>query len=129
MVKEQKWTYDQKGDRKVCKTLEQLYNNKNLDCSSFVSSLYNIFLKVHPGSNSSEMGTVADKPGSGFIKKPINGDWSKLQPGDILWRDGHVGLYIGDKMQIETNIPWYSKNPRKKAVSNKYTHFIRYVGN
>lgn len=129
MAQEQKWTYNQKGDRGISLTLEQLYSKRNIDCSSFVSSLYHIFLNVDPGSNTREMKRISNTEGSGFEMKPINGDFSQLVPGDILFMDGHVGLYIGDEQQIDAGGPTGVAEPNVDKAKAGYTHFIHYIGN
>lgn len=128
MAQEQQWKYGQGGDRGVSTTLEQLYKKRNIDCSAFVSSLYNIFLGVNPGSWTGGMKDTATAPGSGFVMAKINGDYSKLQLGDILWRSGHVGLYVGNGKQIDAGGPDGVAEPNKANVGSSYTHYIRYVG-
>ena len=62
------------------------------DCSSFVSAAYRF-----------TVGTEYDYPWTtGTYDKNSNGEWfkkkslSEVQPGDILWKKGHVAIYLGD---------------------------------
>ena len=62
-----------------------------MDCSSFVGYLYwRHFGMVIPGSTS-EYGS------EGYVGSPGS---VQLQPGDILWRSGHVEMYIGNNMRV-----------------------------
>lgn len=49
-------------------------------------------------------------------------DWAELQPGDILWRPGHVGLYIGDGWAIHA--PGRGERVRHQPASS-YQHVLR----
>lgn len=130
MVSEQYWTYNQSGDRGVAYNLKQLYNKSNIDCSAFVSSLYNIFLGVNPGSWTGGMKDIASAGKNGFRMYTLN-SVSELQPGDILWRKGHVGLYMGNSVQIDAGGPTGTPEPNKAGMPSgkwAYTHYIRYTG-
>lgn len=70
------------------------------DCSSFVSRLY----KQYFGLTRLDSGTLSR--GTDNIKKNCKSNYMEvsltdLQSGDILWRDGHVALYIGDNQIAE----------------------------
>ena len=80
----------------ICNDDRYTYNMNNrdgefqFDCSSFVSRLYKKYfpeITDFPGSTS-EYGS----------KYKVNAEMEleNLQPGDVLWRSGHVGLYIGN---------------------------------
>ena len=63
------------------------------DCSSFVSRLYAEFFGISRlDSGSYNRGTDNIRNNSMLQRTDIN----NLQSGDILWKDGHVALYIGD---------------------------------
>ncbi len=58
------------------------------DCSSFVYRLYKQFFGITVPSTTAGYGETGRLPG-----KP---EQIELQPGDVLWRSGHVTLYLGD---------------------------------
>lgn len=70
------------------------------------SLIYQGLLKS--GFTSSELGvnifTTASEPEVlkrvGFKEIELNSDLSQLQMGDILWRDGHTEVYIGEGMTV-----------------------------
>jgi len=49
---------------------------------------------------------------------------NELQPGDILWRDGHVGMHIGNNQFVNAES---EKNGIQKRAFNasKWTAFYR----
>ena len=59
----------------------------SFDCSSFCARLYKKYFNKTIPNSTSQYGNT------GYIGKVGS---VKLQPGDILWRSGHVELYIGD---------------------------------
>lgn len=68
------------------------------DCSSFVSRLYTKYFgisRLDYGSNAK--GT--DNIRSNCISNKVS--VNDLQPGDILWKNGHVALYIGNNQVAE----------------------------
>lgn len=44
----------------------------------------------------------------GLISKctDVSTDFSKIVPGELLWLNGHVGIYVGDGMAIECTTAW-----------------------
>lgn len=68
----------------------------------------------------------ADKPKGGAVRASNNvpdfgadsignycdgftDDFSNIEPGEVLWMPGHVGVYIGDGLGIECTIKWEGK--------------------
>lgn len=49
--------------------------------------------------------------------KDVSTDFSKIVPGEMLWIDGHVGIYIGDGIAIECTTAW-TDNVQKTVVTN-----------
>ena len=47
----------------------------------------------------------------------VSDDFSKIAPGEMLWNDGHVGIYIGDGYAIECTTAW-TGNVQKSTVTN-----------
>lgn len=98
-----------------------------MDCSGFVSWVYHdvgVMTGLYSswGFHDKEMKLAPGYEAVGPF--PIN--ISEMQPGDILWRKGHVGLYIGGGMQLDWGCvrPWGTKNPHKVEGAG-YTHYIR----
>ena len=56
---------------------------------------------------------------SGLISycSDISTDFSKIEIGELLWLDGHVGVYIGDSKAIECTTAW-SDNVLVSVVTN-----------
>ena len=44
-------------------------------------------------------------------------DFSRIQPGEMLWLDGHCGVYLGDGLAIESSPSW-ADGVQITAVSN-----------
>ena len=47
----------------------------------------------------------------------VSTDFSKIQVGELLWKTGHVGIYIGDGLAVECTPSWADK-VQITAVSN-----------
>lgn len=47
----------------------------------------------------------------------VSTDFSKIVPGEMLWLDGHVGIYIGNSQAIECTTGW-TGNVLKSVVTN-----------
>jgi len=130
--------YRQTG-RQFATTISGLDGLTQSDCSAFVNSMFKTYLNVNPDANSE---TILAKGQSGYSENgwqaqvgDYNGDTSVLRPGDILYRYGHVGIYIGDGKQVDLGGPgginseadpsWLG--PRNKVVSSTFTKYIRYT--
>ena len=70
------------------------------DCSSFVSRLYSQFFGI-TRLDSGSAGRGTDNIKANCKAKYSQISMSALQPGDILWKDGHVALYIGNGQLAE----------------------------
>lgn len=72
-------------------------NTTVFDCSSFVSWAYYQTGNQLPGGimTSSEIAKLGSQPGWQQISI------DQAQPGDILWKSGHVGLYAGNGQTVE----------------------------
>lgn len=93
------------------------------DCSSFVYRLYSKFFGI-------QVPTYTGAYGAQY--RVGNSTSVELQPGDVLWRAGHVTLYIGNgiyaaahgkSFPINDQISVYSDNPVK------YTYVYRFITN
>lgn len=70
------------------------------DCSSFVSRLYTQYFgmsRLDNGSYGSGTENIKSNCTSNYTVVAMTG----LQPGDILWKSGHVALYIGNNQIAE----------------------------
>lgn len=99
------------------------YGEFQYDCSSFVCRLYAQFFGITVPSSTGVYGTQYRVGSSTSVE---------LQPGDVLWRAGHVTLYIGNgiyaaahgkSFPINDQISVYSDNPAK------YTYVYRFITN
>jgi hypothetical protein len=36
----------------------------------------------------------------------VSTDFSGIQPGEVVWTDGHIGIYIGDGLAVEATPSW-----------------------
>lgn len=80
-------------------------NGPDYDCSSLVyysllnSGYTEAQLGSYPFNTRSEHQVLT---GIGFVRH--NYVESELQPGDILWRSGHTGMYVGDGQIVQASI-------------------------
>lgn len=70
------------------------------DCSSFVSRLYTQYFGISR-LDSGSAGRGTDNIRANCKSQYMQVSMNSLQPGDILWRDGHVALYIGNNQTAE----------------------------
>lgn len=96
-------------------TYSQTYREAeySYDCSSFVSRLYTQYFGI------SRLDSGSGNRGTDNIKTNCTSQYTvvnvvNLQPGDILWKDGHVALYIGNNQIAE------AKNPERGIVIGTY---------
>lgn len=54
---------------------------------------------------------VPDKGANSMIKvcMDISTDFSTIVPGEVVWMDGHIGVYIGEGLVAECTSAWESK--------------------
>lgn len=93
------------------------------DCSSFVSRLYQRFFGI-PRLDAGTLGRGTDNIRANCEAKYREVSMTALQPGDILWRDGHVALYIGNNQTAEASSP--TSGIKVKTVGN-FTKAFRVV--
>ena len=62
---------------------------------------------------------VYDDTADGLINrcKEVSSDFTKIAPGEVVWLDGHVGVYIGNGEVIECTGAWERKVLRSKIGS------------
>lgn len=63
---------------------------------------------------------VPDTNADGMINKctDVSNDFSKIVPGEAVWKPGHIGIYIGDGLAVECTPSWDNK-VQITAVGNK----------
>lgn len=54
---------------------------------------------------------VPDTNADGMIKlcKDVSTDFSKIEVGEAVWTNGHIGVYIGDGLAVECTPAWKNK--------------------
>ncbi len=67
---------------------------QNFDCSSFVGYLYYKYFGIYIGGDT---GAIHSN------NQQYKVSMSELQPGDILWISGHVGMYIGNNQYVHAS--------------------------
>lgn len=65
---------------------------KGYDCSGFTKYLYSTYLGINLPRNSEEQASYMSK-----YRVPV----SQAQPGDLLWKSEHVGIYYGNGQSVE----------------------------
>ena len=70
------------------------------DCSSFVGRLYEKHFNI-PRLDAGNAGRGTDNIRAKARSQYYVVSFSSLQPGDVLWKDGHVALYIGNNQIAE----------------------------
>ena len=65
---------------------------------------------AHGGANYGSNG-VYDDGANQILKRctDVSSDFSKITAGELVWLDGHVGVYIGNGQVIECTAGWESK--------------------
>ena len=95
---------------------------KNFDCSGFVSYLYKEFFGKSLGSTNWLYNNLH------YTNKISS--FAYLQPGDIVWRDGHCGLYIGGGQIAEAksaNLPEPDQIKVSPFNQNKFDEAYRII--
>lgn len=93
------------------------------DCSSFVSRLYTQYFgisRLDAGTAGRGTDNIRVNAKSKYTQVSLN----SLQPGDILWRDGHVALYIGNNQTAEAAS---TKTGIVVRTMGKYTEAYRII--
>ena len=88
------------------------------DCSGFIKGI----LWGYPGNGKYKSNGVPDINADTMIKRcsDVSNNFSNIEAGEIVWVKGHVGIYIGDGMVLESTSKWSSKL-QKTALSNRST--------
>lgn len=70
----------------------------SFDCSGFVGYVYGQTGKSLPRTSGSQWNAATEI------------SWNDLKPGDIIWKPGHIGIYIGNNQII------HAANPKRGVV-------------
>lgn len=111
------------NDNRYTYSQDNRYGQFQYDCSSLVSRLYSQFFGI-------SVPATTDAYGSQYRVGPSTS--VELQPGDVLWRKGHVTLYIGNGLYVAAHS---SKLPPDKQIDvyndnpSKYTYVYRFITN
>lgn len=93
------------------------------DCSSFVQRLYKKFFNISMPGSTSEYPSYENY----YIGSPSSVD---LQPGDVVWRPGHVELYIGNGQTVGAHTDDVDGPHQISVVSmGQYTKVYRFITN
>lgn len=57
--------------------------------------------------------------------RDVSTNFDKIEVGELMWMQGHVGVYIGDKLVVECTPSWENKVQITGLVGNKKTNRIR----
>ena len=81
---------------------------------------------TYGGANYASNG-VPDISTEGMINfcRDVSTNFSKIEVGELMWMQGHVGVYIGDKLVVECTPSWENKVQITGLVGNKKTNRIR----
>ena len=117
IANDDRYTYS-KGNR---------YGEFQYDCSSFVCRLYKKFFDISVPSTTSSYGQSYRIGSASSVT---------LQPGDVLWRSGHVTLYIGNGKYAAAHgcQGTLANNPAAQITvyndsPSKYTYVYRFITN
>ena len=97
------------------------YGEFQYDCSSLVARLYSQYFNFNAPSTTSGYGSEYFVGADGSVE---------LQPGDVLWKPGHVEMYIGNGLQVGAHtdgIPAADQISVESYVSGYFTKVYRFI--
>lgn len=100
------------------------------DCSAWCSYCWNLHSRHtsrswKPGGTFSSRFHYPTNPNGKSVEEKFGG----IQPGDVLWKDGHVAPYIGDNLVADVYTSWWGNtaNGHGGAIRPRYSDFEGYV--
>lgn len=102
------------------------FNNKSnngvyhCDCSGLIKAI----IWDYPGGKYESNG-LSDHNANTIISKDCtsvstNMSASAITPGEVVWLDGHIGIYIGNGYVIESTPKWKNKVQKTKLTDRKW---------
>ena len=101
------------------------YGEFQYDCSSLVYRLYQKYFGFNAPGNTHEYHGYSQY----YVGTPTSVD---LQPGDLLWKEEHVEIYIGNGMTVGAHgksLPIPDQISVKKCSLTYYTGVYRFIKN
>ena len=114
---------------RICEDNRYTYSQDNrngeyqFDCSSFVYRLYQEYFGIQIPNTTSGYSTSSQ-----YCVGDINS--VDLQPGDVLWRDGHVEIYLGNGLTAGAksgNVATADQIRISNVVKSNFTHVFRFI--
>ncbi len=99
------------------------YGEFQYDCSSFISRLYKEYFDFDAPSTTSGYGSAYYVGADGQVD---------LQPGDVLWRTGHVEMYLGNGLRVGAHsdlVAIADQISVESYVSGAFTRVYRFITN
>jgi hypothetical protein len=103
-------SYNRKKDR-AAKIDAATANTFGFDCVCLIKALlWGWCGDATQGYGGAKYGSngVPDISDAGMINvcKDVSTDFSRIQPGEVVWIPGHIGVYIGDGLAVEATPAW-----------------------
>lgn len=99
------------------------YGEFQYDCSSLIARLYKQYFNFDAPSTTRGYGSAYYVGADGQVD---------LQPGDVLWRPGHVEMYIGNGLQVGAHtdgVPAADQISVESYVRGYFTKVYRFITN
>lgn len=97
------------------------YGEYQFDCSSFVARLYAKFFGISVPGSTSAYGSQYRIGSPGSVE---------LKPGDVLWKNGHVTLYLGNGKFVAAHSEKKAKADQISVCNeniSEYTYVYRFI--
>lgn len=97
------------------------YGEFQYDCSSLIARLYKQYFNFNAPATTRGYGTAHYVGKDGSVQ---------LQPGDVLWKSGHVEMYLGNGLRVGAHS---AKKPKPDQISVEdykpgfFTHIYRFI--
>ena len=113
------YDYNRKAHRKA-KITDASNDTLAFDCSGLVKSILWGWPNVKYNSGVNDMNANAMR----YSVPRVSKDFNNMVPGELLWMQGHVGIYIGNGRVIESTPSWADGVQVTKLIDRKWDcHF------